>query len=62
MIQLGDRVYLRACFGAGEPGTVVREERGRVVVDWADVDYWSRHQREAVEIVVRHGITDAKQT
>lgn len=50
MIQLGDLVYLRACRGAGEPGTVIREERGRLVVYWRDLDFWSRHQAESLEL------------
>lgn len=29
MIEPGDKVYLRACL-AGEPGTVIREERGKL--------------------------------
>ena len=48
MISLGARVYLRAC-RAGEPGTVIREERGKLVVYWRDLDYWSRHLPEALE-------------
>jgi hypothetical protein len=59
LIQRGDSVYLRACRGAGEPGTVVRAERGRLVVYWADMDYWSRHRPEALEIALQ-GIRDAK--
>ncbi len=39
MIQLGDRVYLRACRGAGEPRAVIRAERGGLTVYWHDLDY-----------------------
>lgn len=48
-IQVGSRVFLRACRGAGEPGTVIRCERGRLAVYWRDLDYWSRHQPESLE-------------
>ena len=50
MIALGDKVHLRAC-KAGEPGTVIREDRGKLVVYWRDMDYWSKHRPEALERV-----------
>ncbi len=55
MIGPGDKVFLRAC-DAGEPGTVIREERGKLTVYWADLDYWSKHQPEALEIAPRNGV------
>jgi hypothetical protein len=61
MIEPGDKVFLRAC-GAGEPGTVIRQERAKLTVYWADLEYWSKHLPEALEIVARPGITDPKQT
>jgi hypothetical protein len=48
-VALGSKVYLRAC-RAGEPGTVIRFERGRFTVYWRDMDFWSRHVPEALEI------------
>lgn len=46
----GSRVYLRAC-RTGEPGTVIRTERGKLTVYWGDLDFWSRHRPEALEVV-----------
>ena len=45
---VGTKVFLRAC-RAGEPGTVIREDRGKLVVYWRDLDYWSGHRPEALE-------------
>jgi hypothetical protein len=47
---VGAKVYLRAGRNAGEPGTVIRVERGRMVIFWADLDYWSRHRPESLEL------------
>ncbi|MGO9326174.1 MAG: hypothetical protein ACLP07_16590 [Terracidiphilus sp.] len=49
IIAVGTKVYLKAC-RAGEPGTVVRVERGKLVVYWRDLDYWSRHRLESLEL------------
>jgi hypothetical protein len=49
-IQLGAKVFLRACSGVGEPGTIVRQERGKLVVHWKDLNVESRHKPEALEI------------
>ncbi len=40
--SVGSKVHLRA-LRFGEPGTVIRFERGKAVVFGADMDYWSRH-------------------
>lgn len=48
-IAPGARVYLRAC-RAGEAGTVVRAEHKRLVVFWPDMNYWSRHAPESLEL------------
>lgn len=48
-VVVGDKVFLRACH-AGEPGTVVREQRGRVTVYWPDMDVSSRHRPESLEV------------
>jgi hypothetical protein len=40
---VGARVYLRgARFGL--PGVVLRQERGKVVIYWGDLDHISRHR------------------
>jgi hypothetical protein len=41
-IYPGAKVYLRTCL-VGQPGTVLREERGRLVVDWCDLKFVGRH-------------------
>lgn len=48
-IAVGNRVYLRGC-RAGESGTVIKIERGKLVVFWADLDFWSRHRPESLVI------------
>lgn len=50
MIAIGSRVYLRACRGAGEPGTVVGQIRGRLVVFWKGLSHYGRHRPEALEL------------
>jgi hypothetical protein len=42
MIAVGSKVYLRGC-PHGEPGRVVRIERNRAKVLWADLDYLASH-------------------
>lgn len=48
-IAAGAKVFLRAC-RAGEPGTVIREQRGKLTVYWPDLDFWSKHRPEVLEI------------
>jgi hypothetical protein len=48
-ITLESRVYLRAC-RTRQPGTVVRVERGKLVVFWRDLDHWSRHVPDSLEL------------
>lgn len=43
------KVFLRAC-QVGQPGTVIREHRGKLTVYWPDLDHWSHHRPEALEI------------
>jgi hypothetical protein len=43
----GDRVYLRNC-PVGQPGSVLREERGRIVVNWSDLGLIGRHRAETL--------------
>lgn len=50
MLKLGDSVYLKACRGVGKPGKLIRFERGRFTVFWADMDFWSRHPEAALEL------------
>jgi hypothetical protein len=47
MIAPGDKVYLRAC-QVGQPGTVIRTERGKLTVYWGDMDFWSRHKPDSL--------------
>ncbi len=54
MIGLGDKVRLRAC-RAGEPGTVIRAERGKFTVYWRDLDYWSKHRPDSLELAQPEG-------
>lgn len=44
---IGAKVRLRAC-AFGEPGTVLRIERRKVVVYWPDLDFLSRHSAESL--------------
>jgi hypothetical protein len=50
MIALGAKVHLRGARGCGAAGTVIRCERGRMVVYWPDLDFWSRHRPETLEL------------
>lgn len=51
MIDVGARVFLRAC-RHGEPGTAIRRERGRVAVFWPDMDFVSRHKEDSLELAL----------
>lgn len=60
MIQVGSEVYLRS-FRHGQPGRVIRIERGRMVVLWGDLDYVARHpERSLIEAIKPH--SDVAQT
>jgi hypothetical protein len=45
--EIGTKVVLRVC-PHGQPGTILRIERRRVVVLWPDLDYLARHQPESL--------------
>ena len=49
MIEMGSHVYLKGC-PHGVPGTVVRIERNRAVVLWADLGptYIGRHRPDSL--------------
>lgn len=47
---VGDSVMLRSC-RHGEPGRVIRLERGKVVILWPDLDYIGRHSPASLIIV-----------
>jgi hypothetical protein len=49
-ITVGSRVYLRGARGCGAAGVVIREEQKRMVVYWEDLDFWSRHRPESLEL------------
>ena len=61
MIMVGDKVFLRACRGAGERGTVIRPERNKLVVHWADMDLWSKHRPESLELAPVTAILESAQ-
>jgi hypothetical protein len=44
---IGAKVRLRAC-AFGEPGTLLRIERRKVVVYWHDLDYLARHKPDCL--------------
>jgi hypothetical protein len=44
---VGAKVRLRHC-AFGEPGTVLRIERGKLVVHWHDLDHQARHSPESL--------------
>jgi hypothetical protein len=48
---IGAKVRLRGC-AFGEPGTVLRIERCKVVVYWRDLDFLSRHRPESLILAV----------
>ncbi len=49
-VGLGDQVRLRACHDSGQPGTVIKAERGKLVVFWPDFDFWSKHHPDSLEL------------
>jgi hypothetical protein len=56
-IRVGARVYLSDC-PHGQPGTVVKLERGRAVVYWRDLDSMAKHNPESL-IAVEPGLSEA---
>lgn len=57
---VGDRVYLKGC-SFGEPGRVLRMERGRVAVLWPNLGptYIGRHHPDALRVTRLAGKTPA---
>jgi hypothetical protein len=53
-ISQGDKVYLRNC-PTGQPGSVLREERGRIVVDWCDLKFIGRHRAASLVLAEIEG-------
>ena len=51
-IPIGARVVLRTCPTAGHPGTVLRIERAKYAVLWADIapDYVKLHDPESLRL------------
>jgi hypothetical protein len=50
MLRLGDSVRLKACHDSGKPGTVIRFDHGKLTVYWPDMDHWSRHPPDSLEL------------
>ena len=52
-IPIGARVVLRTCPDSGQPGTVLRIERGKLAVLWADIapDYVRLHNAASLRVV-----------
>jgi len=50
-IPMGSQVWLKGLRGCGAPGTVIKETRGKLVVFWADLDHWSNHHPDSLELV-----------
>ncbi len=62
---IGAKVRLRGC-AFGQPGTVLRIERRKVVVFWHDLDYLARHSPESLMLAERRflesgALPDARQ-
>jgi hypothetical protein len=53
-IAIGAKVFLKGGRECGKPGTVIRDERGRLVVFWEDMDFWSRHRPDSLELAEVH--------
>jgi hypothetical protein len=58
-LAVGSRVQLRGS-RHGEPGTVLRIERGRVLILWRDLDYIARHRPDSLVEVDRAGVINEK--
>jgi len=41
-LKIGEPVALRSCL-AGEPGVLLRFERGKAIVEWRDLEFIGRH-------------------
>ena len=50
MIPLGARVRLQLC-PHGEPGVVVDQKRGKVIVEWRDLGLVGKHAEESLMVV-----------
>ena len=52
-IPIGAKVRLLSCPDSGQPGTVLRIERGKLAVLWADIapDYVRLHSAESLRVV-----------
>jgi hypothetical protein len=50
-IEVGSKVYLKGC-AFGEPGRVLRIERGKLAILWADLgpSYIGRHRPDSLEL------------
>lgn len=57
MIPVGSKVYLKTCCH-GQPGTVIRRERTRLVVLWPDLDYLARHPEASLVLASEKGGSD----
>ena len=53
-IPLGAHVVLRTCPDSGQPGTVLRIERGKLAVLWADIapDYVRLHSADSLRLAL----------
>ncbi len=51
-IPIGAKVRLLSCPNAGQPGTVLRVERGKLAVLWADIapDYVRLHNAASLRL------------
>jgi hypothetical protein len=57
-IETDSRVFLKCC-PHGQPGTVVRLQRNRAEILWADLDFLGRHQLASLMLAPEKGGTDA---
>jgi hypothetical protein len=48
--SVGDSVLLRSC-RVGQPGRVIRFERGKAIVHWTDIDFIGKHRQESLLVV-----------
>jgi hypothetical protein len=47
---IGKKVYLRGLKNCGDPGVVIREIRGKLTVYWTDLEHWSSHHPDSLEL------------
>ena len=57
--SVGDKVWLKGA-RFGKPGTVLRIERGKVVILWSDIDYLARHRACTLELA--EGVSDGNRS